>query len=129
MDKDFLLQTETAKELYHNHAAKMPIFDYHCHINPKEIAENKQFLENIIDASICGICLFSFEEQKVVRINQRYTDILGYSLSEVKNLDDPISIYHPEDVLDISKHIELVIESESGSRFPIQYRMKHKDGH
>ncbi|QTH63562.1 PAS domain-containing protein [Psychrosphaera ytuae] len=95
----------------------------------QEIAENKQFLENIIDASICGICLFSFEEQKVVRINQRYTDILGYSLSEVKNLDDPISIYHPEDVLDISKHIELVIESESGSRFPIQYRMKHKDGH
>lgn len=43
MDKDFLLQTETAKELYHNHAAKMPIFDYHCHINPQEIAEDKQF--------------------------------------------------------------------------------------
>ena len=31
MDKDFLLQTETAQELYHNHAAKMPIIDYHCH--------------------------------------------------------------------------------------------------
>lgn len=43
MDKDFLLQTDTAKELYHNHAAKMPIFDYHCHINPQEIAEDKQF--------------------------------------------------------------------------------------
>ncbi len=43
MDKDFLLQTDVAKELYHNHAAKMPIFDYHCHINPKEIAEDKQF--------------------------------------------------------------------------------------
>lgn len=43
MDKDFLLQTGVAKELYHNHAAKMPIFDYHCHINPKEIAEDKQF--------------------------------------------------------------------------------------
>jgi len=43
MDKDFLLQNEVARELYHNHAAKMPIFDYHCHINPKEIAEDKQF--------------------------------------------------------------------------------------
>ncbi len=32
MDKDFLLQTETAQELYHNHAAKMPIIDYHCHL-------------------------------------------------------------------------------------------------
>ena len=35
MDKDFLLQSETAKELYHNHAAKLPIIDYHCHLDPK----------------------------------------------------------------------------------------------
>jgi glucuronate isomerase len=43
MDKDFLLSTETAKTLYHNYAAKMPIIDYHCHINPQEIAENRSF--------------------------------------------------------------------------------------
>lgn len=43
MDEDFLLQSDTAKELYHDHAAKMPIFDYHCHISPKEIAEDKRF--------------------------------------------------------------------------------------
>jgi len=53
MDKDFLLHTETAKELYHNHAAKMPIFDYHCHINPKEIAEDKRF-ENITQIWLYG---------------------------------------------------------------------------
>ena len=53
MDKDFLLQTDVAKELYHNHAAKMPIFDYHCHINPKEIAEDKQF-ENIAQIWLHG---------------------------------------------------------------------------
>lgn len=53
MDKDFLLQTETAKELYHNHAAKMPIFDYHCHINPQEIAEDKCF-ENITQVWLAG---------------------------------------------------------------------------
>jgi glucuronate isomerase len=46
MDKDFLLSTETAKKLYHDYAAKMPIIDYHCHINPKEIAEDISF-ENI----------------------------------------------------------------------------------
>jgi len=46
MDEDFLLQTDSAKELYHNHAAKMPVFDYHCHIPPKEIADDIQF-ENI----------------------------------------------------------------------------------
>ncbi len=43
MDQDFLLQTETAKELYHHHAKSMPIIDYHCHLNPKEVAENHQF--------------------------------------------------------------------------------------
>ena len=43
MDKDFLLQTETAKYLYHNHASRMPICDYHCHLNPQEIAENKRY--------------------------------------------------------------------------------------
>ncbi len=53
MDENFLLQTATAQELYHNHAAKMPIFDYHCHINPKEIAEDKQF-ENITQIWLYG---------------------------------------------------------------------------
>jgi glucuronate isomerase len=43
MDEDFLLQTETAKRLYHEHASKMPIFDYHCHISPQEIAEDRKF--------------------------------------------------------------------------------------
>jgi glucuronate isomerase len=43
MDENFLLQTETAQKLYHDHAAKMPIFDYHCHINPKDIAEDRKF--------------------------------------------------------------------------------------
>ncbi len=43
MDNDFLLQTETAKRLYHDHAAKMPIYDYHCHLSAQEIAEDKQY--------------------------------------------------------------------------------------
>ena len=43
MDQDFLLQTDTAKELYHECAAKLPIIDYHCHVNPREIAQNQKF--------------------------------------------------------------------------------------
>ncbi len=41
--EDFLLQTKTARRLYHNFAAPEPIFDYHCHLSPKDIAENRQF--------------------------------------------------------------------------------------
>jgi glucuronate isomerase len=40
---DFMLQTETARRLYHEHAEQMPIIDYHCHLSPKEIAENHAF--------------------------------------------------------------------------------------
>ncbi len=43
MDQDFLLETETAKKLYHDFAETTPILDYHCHINPREIAEDRQF--------------------------------------------------------------------------------------
>ena len=43
MDEDFLLTTKTARELYHRHAEKMPIIDYHCHLPPREIAEDKRW--------------------------------------------------------------------------------------
>ncbi|MDR3261362.1 MAG: glucuronate isomerase [Tannerella sp.] len=45
LDADFLLQTDTARELYRKHAAPMPIIDYHCHLDPKMIAENKPFTD------------------------------------------------------------------------------------
>ena len=53
MDKDFLLSTETAQELYHNFAAQVPVLDYHCHINPQEIAEDRKF-ENITQVWLGG---------------------------------------------------------------------------
>ena len=53
MDKDFLLQTETAQKLYNDYAAATPILDYHCHINPQEIYEDRQF-ENITQVWLGG---------------------------------------------------------------------------
>lgn len=43
LDDNFLLQTKTAERLYHEHASKMPVIDYHCHLIPEQIAENKKF--------------------------------------------------------------------------------------
>ena len=43
LNEDFLLQNDTAVELYHEYAKPMPIFDYHCHLNPGEIAEDKKY--------------------------------------------------------------------------------------
>ena len=41
MDKDFLLDTETAKKLFHEYCEGLPVCDYHCHLSPKEIYENE----------------------------------------------------------------------------------------
>ena len=53
MDKDFLLETETAKKLFHDYAETTPILDYHCHINPREIAEDRMF-DNITQVWLGG---------------------------------------------------------------------------
>ncbi len=53
MDEHFLLNNETAMKLYHDYAAQMPIIDYHCHLDPREIAENKRF-SNLAEAWLYG---------------------------------------------------------------------------
>lgn len=53
MDENFLLNNETAIKLYHVYAKEMPIIDYHCHLNPKEIAENKRY-RNITEIWLGG---------------------------------------------------------------------------
>ena len=53
MDENFLLNNETAVNLYHTFAKDMPIIDYHCHLSPQEIYENKSF-KNITEAWLYG---------------------------------------------------------------------------
>lgn len=53
LDDNFILETETASELYHNCAVKMPIIDYHCHLIPQQISENKKF-KNITELWLYG---------------------------------------------------------------------------
>lgn len=53
MDRDFLLSNDTARTLYHEYAAKMPIIDYHCHIDPRQIYEDARFA-NLTEAWLSG---------------------------------------------------------------------------
>jgi len=53
LTEDFLLQSETAKILYHEHAKKMPIYDYHCHLPTDQIAADHRF-ENLTQAWLYG---------------------------------------------------------------------------
>ena len=70
MDKDFLLSTETAKKLYHEYAAVMPVLDYHCHINPQEIYEDRKF-ENITQVWLGGDH-YKWRQMRSNGIEERY---------------------------------------------------------
>lgn len=70
MDKDFLLSTETAKKLYHEHAATVPVLDYHCHINPAEIANDRKF-DNITQVWLGGDH-YKWRQMRSNGIEERY---------------------------------------------------------
>ena len=70
MDKDFLLSTETAKHLYHDFAADLPIIDYHCHLNPQEIYEDRRF-ENITQVWLGGDH-YKWRLMRAVGVDERF---------------------------------------------------------
>ena len=70
MDKDFLLTTETAKKLYHEYAMVMPIVDYHCHINPQEIYEDRKF-ENITQVWL-GADHYKWRQMRSNGVDEKY---------------------------------------------------------
>jgi glucuronate isomerase len=70
MDDDFLLSNETAVKLFHNYSKEMPIIDYHCHLNPKEIYEDKKF-KNITEAWLYGDH-YKWRAMRAYGIDERY---------------------------------------------------------
>lgn len=70
MGKNFLLQNKFAKILYHEFAQKMPIIDYHCHLSPKDIAEDRQF-ENISQIWLAGDH-YKWRAMRTLGINEKY---------------------------------------------------------
>ena len=52
-DSNFILETATAQHLYHDYASKLPLCDYHCHLNPREIYEDRRF-NNIVEVWLGG---------------------------------------------------------------------------
>ncbi|WP_349948523.1 glucuronate isomerase [Lacrimispora sp. BS-2] len=70
MDKDFLLSTDSAKKLYHTYAENMPIVDYHCHINPQEIYEDRKF--DTITQVWLGGDHYKWRQMRSCGVDERY---------------------------------------------------------
>ena len=70
MDEDFLLTTETAKNLYHDYAEKLPIIDYHCHLSPQEIYEDVRY-ENITQVWL-GADHYKWRQMRSNGVEEKY---------------------------------------------------------
>ncbi|QEH17167.1 glucuronate isomerase [Histophilus somni] len=98
MTEDFLLSTSTAQKLYHDYAEKQPIFDYHCHLNPKEIAENRQF-NDLAEIWLEGdhykwraMRSAGVEEHLITGSADKYSKYLAFANTVPKCIGNPI--YH-----------------------------------
>jgi len=70
MNKEFLLKGEAAKKLYFEHAEHMPVVDYHCHIDPQELYENRQF-SDIADAWL-AVDHYKWRLMRICGVDERY---------------------------------------------------------
>lgn len=70
MDENFLLDTPTAVKLYHEYSKELPIIDYHCHINPKEIYEDITF-ENITQVWL-GADHYKWRQMRSNGVEEKY---------------------------------------------------------
>ncbi len=70
LSDDFLLSTETAQRLYHQLAAPQPILDFHCHLSPKDIAENRRFA-NLFEIWLEGDH-YKWRAMRANGVNERY---------------------------------------------------------
>lgn len=98
MDQDFLLRGDTAKHLFHDYAENMPIVDYHCHINPQEIYEDRKF-DNITQVWLGGDH-YKWRQMRSNGIDEKYITGDGSDwekfLAYAKTLDKAIGnpLYH-----------------------------------
>lgn len=98
MDEDFLLNTETARRLYHEYACHQPIYDYHCHLSPAEVANNRQF-ENLTQIWLAGdhykwraMRAAGISEQQITGNASDYDKYLAWTATVPQTLGNPL--YH-----------------------------------
>lgn len=98
MDEDFLLKSEAARRLYHEHAEKMPVIDYHCHVVVREILEDRHF-ENLTQVWLSGdhykwraMRLNGVEERLITGDAPDYDKFLAYAKTLSMAVGNPL--YH-----------------------------------
>lgn len=98
LEEDFLLSNEVSKKLFHQYAQNMPIIDYHCHLNPKDIYEDKRF-ENITQMLLSDdhykwrlMRSDGVEENEITKAEHDYEKFLRWAETLERAIGNPL--YH-----------------------------------
>ncbi|GGO07564.1 glucuronate isomerase [Saccharibacillus kuerlensis] len=96
LNDHFLLSTDTARRLFHEHAKDMPIIDYHCHLDPKEIYEDRPFA-NLTEAWLYGdhykwrlIRANGIDEERITGSASDYDRFLAWAETVPKTVGNPL---------------------------------------
>ncbi|MFC3034232.1 PAS domain-containing protein [Pseudoalteromonas fenneropenaei] len=125
-------QTTLYPLLEHQQVVKIvgTAIDITTRVEVEEALEHNQlFLEKIINSAVCGLYLYDLKEHRTIRINQRYTDLLGYDIHDLHAMEPTENCFHPEEQSLIQNHIANINADQSGKLIPIKYRYLHKQGH
>lgn len=93
----------------------------------KELEQNRAFLEQVINSAVCGLYLYDLNKKRNIRINQRYSTILGYNINDLRGLN-MFELIHPDDEAKMSVHLQDILNSQNQDLLAIEYRIKHKSG-
>ena len=100
-------------------------------IQKSDLISKSDYLEKVINRSINGLYIYNFESRNNLYINDEYTHITGYSLSDLMAFtksDNFLELFHPDELNDVLSHMEMVYNSKEGEVHSLQYRFKNKSG-
>ncbi|WP_372765815.1 PAS domain-containing protein [Pseudoalteromonas sp.] len=95
----------------------------------QQLAENHNFLESLLDSSVCGFYIYNLETQQNERINKTYTELLGYELEDFSKDVDLLEKFHPDDRASVLAHMDAIMQTQGNEKYYLEYRFKHKKGY
>ncbi len=95
------------------------------------LADQTRFLDQVLQRSLTGLYIFDLKTLKNTFINAEYTNLTGYTLSELEKTQaaNLMPLFHPDDERRIYKHFNDVVANKVPEGVGIEYRFRHKDGH
>lgn len=93
----------------------------------KKLDESSRFLSTVLDSSLSGTYIYDLSTNTNNFINKRYSEITGYTMSDLSKIKEISILFHPEELDEVYKHMAEV--SQSQVPVHLKYRFKHKEGH